>query len=392
MPTTFATLQQGSSGTIVRDLQQDLTTVKYYTGALDGVFGPSTKDAVIRFQQQHTLNADGIVSYKTKSAIEQEVRVSKRTLINQGEKGREVEILQSILKSAVGNYGITNVDGLFGAATQAAVIKFQKANNLTDDGVIAATSWKELSQLKAYQMSPEQIVLNRIFTADSDIKNLNVRRIGIDVSNRNKASIDWQSVKNSGVSFAFAKATEGITFVDPNFSDNWKKIKAAGLVRGAYHFFLPLKDANEQAQNFLKVLGKLESGDLPPVLDLEHFPERVEEEWKQVELPERIIRVQKWLDIVERATGRKSLIYTSDGFWGTYMKHTKVFTKYPLWVANYGTLQPLVPADNWGGNGCIFWQYTETGIVTGVPGKVDKNEFQGSFEQLLAFVKNSSVA
>ncbi|WP_052754343.1 glycoside hydrolase family 25 protein [Calothrix sp. 336/3] len=217
--------------------------------------------------------------------------------------------------------------------------------------------------------------------------------IGIDVSNHNGNLINWQSVKNSDVSFAFAKATEGITYIDPCFSDNWKQMKAAGLIRGAYHFFRPLRDANEQAQNFLKVVGKLELGDLPPVLDLEHYPEEVEKQWQQIDLDERIQRVQQWLDVVEQETGRKTLIYTSSGFWKTYMGDTQVFTKYPLWIAHYTTKpQPLVPANNWGENGWLFWQYTETGSVAGVRGDVDRNRFAGSFEQLLAFVKDSFVA
>jgi GH25 family lysozyme M1 (1,4-beta-N-acetylmuramidase) len=217
--------------------------------------------------------------------------------------------------------------------------------------------------------------------------------IGIDVSNHNGDSINWQSVKNSDVSFAFVKATEGITYVDPCFDENWQQMKAAGLVRGAYHFFRPLRDSKEQAQNFLKVVGKLSVLDLPPVLDLEHYPEEVEKQWQQISLNERIERVQQWLDIVERATGRKTLIYTSSGFWKTYMGDTQVFTKYPLWIANYTTKpQPLVPANNWGGNGWMFWQHTETGSVAGVRGNVDRNRFQGSFEKLLVFVKDSFVA
>ncbi|MEL7245102.1 MAG: glycoside hydrolase family 25 protein [Cyanobacteria bacterium J06573_2] len=217
--------------------------------------------------------------------------------------------------------------------------------------------------------------------------------IGIDVSNHNGNAIDWQTVKNSDVSFAFAKATEGITYMDPYFNDNWKQMKAAGLIRGAYHFFRPLRDAEEQAENLLKVVGKLEPEDLPPVVDLEHYPDYIEAEWKQISLSERIERVQRWLDTVERATGRKSLIYTSYGFWTSYMGNTEVFTKYPLWVANYTTKpKPLVPANNWGGNGWMFWQYTETGSVAGVSGNVDRNRFAGSFEKLLAFVNDSFVA
>jgi peptidoglycan hydrolase-like protein with peptidoglycan-binding domain len=57
MPTAFATLQKGSTGAAVRDLQQDLTILKYYTGAIDGVFGANTKAAVIKFQNAMYLGA-----------------------------------------------------------------------------------------------------------------------------------------------------------------------------------------------------------------------------------------------------------------------------------------------------------------------------------------------
>ena len=75
------------------------------------------------------------------------------------------------------------------------------------------------------------------------------------------------------------------------------------------------------------------------------------------------------------------------------MDNTQAFTKYPFWVAYYTTnAQPLVPANNWGGNGWLFWQYTETGSVAGIKGYVASNRFSGSFEHLIGFVDNSLVA
>src|SRR5581483_7236413 len=58
---------------------------------------------------------------------------------------------------------------------------------------------------------------------------------GIDVSHY-QGTINWTSVKNSGVSFAFIKATEGLTIKDQDFDANWAGAKAVGIVRGAYHF------------------------------------------------------------------------------------------------------------------------------------------------------------
>ena len=63
------------------------------------------------------------------------------------------------------------------------------------------------------------------------------------------------------IGFAFIKATEGLGNEDAFFQRNWKKTKAAGLVRGAYHFFLATKSGKAQAENFINSVT-LASGDL----------------------------------------------------------------------------------------------------------------------------------
>jgi peptidoglycan hydrolase-like protein with peptidoglycan-binding domain len=166
---TFTTLKLGSTGAAVRDLQQNLTVLKYYTGAVDGTFGAKTKEAVIKYQKAKNLTADGIVGIETEASVKQDIWIARQPVIKQGASGIDVRTLQNVLKSAVeygvGNYGITSVDGVFGANTQAAVIKFQKANNLTADGIVGAATWKAVSQLMAFDMSPEQIVLNGVFNS-----------------------------------------------------------------------------------------------------------------------------------------------------------------------------------------------------------------------------------
>lgn len=142
----------------------------------------------------------------------------------------------------------------------------------------------------------------------------------------------------------------------------------------------------------------LEPSDLPPVLDVEHFPDKVRVEWEDLKLNERIDRVNQWLEKVEQATGRKPIIYTSPSFWKEFMGDSQAFNDYPLWIANFvnpandpGTKKPSVPAGNWGGKGFSFWQHTEAGNVAGVSGKVDRNRFNGSFDKLVAFVETGVV-
>lgn len=225
------------------------------------------------------------------------------------------------------------------------------------------------------------------------LRNPNTSVLGIDVSNHNPP-VDWQAVKNANISFAFAKATEGVTFKDKTFATNWSGMKAAGIIRGAYHFFRPAKTADEQVDNFLKVVKNvLEPGDLPPVLDLEPWPEQVGIDWKNIAFNERINQVKTWLEKVEQATGEKPIIYTLASFWREYMRDSQEFTDYPLWVAHFTSKpQPDVPANNWGGNGYKIWQHTESGRVGGVSGPVDRNRFNGSFENLVALANGLVVA
>lgn len=97
---------------------------------------------------------------------------------------------------------------------------------------------------------------------------------GIDVS-KYQSVIAWEEVramkvKNIQPGFAFIKATEGIGNTDPQFGRNWKRSKDAGIIRGAYHFFIGSKDGKMQAENFIRQV-ELNAGDFPPVLDIEQL-------------------------------------------------------------------------------------------------------------------------
>lgn len=68
-PTPQPVLRSGSQGEEVWQLQERLQELGYYSSAVDGQFGPGTKSAVIAFQQQHGLDADGIVGEGTKAVL-----------------------------------------------------------------------------------------------------------------------------------------------------------------------------------------------------------------------------------------------------------------------------------------------------------------------------------
>ncbi len=69
LPTAEPVLRTGMKGQNVKDLQSRLYTLGYYTGEIDGQFGPGTKEAVTAFQRRNGLGADGIVGAETRAVL-----------------------------------------------------------------------------------------------------------------------------------------------------------------------------------------------------------------------------------------------------------------------------------------------------------------------------------
>jgi lysozyme len=199
---------------------------------------------------------------------------------------------------------------------------------------------------------------------------------GIDVSEY-QGEIDWQAVADSGVSFCFVKCTEGAESSDPMFATNWAAMKGVGIIRSAYHFFVASKDPVVQANNFLRLTQKVwENSDLPPVLDLEktYFLN-----------PSSVLdRAQIWINTVEKALGRKPILYTFPNFWHEGMGDTSRFNNYPLWIAHYETDTPWVPG---GWKDWAFHQYSESGSTPGIEGDCDLNRFKGDLDALQKLLK-----
>ncbi len=188
---------------------------------------------------------------------------------------------------------------------------------------------------------------------------------GIDVSHY-QGSINWTSVKNSGKKFAFMKATEGTTYTDPKFATNWAGAKSAGLIRGAYHFAHPGTDPVAQADFFINTVNPT-SGDLQMMLDLETTDGKTPSQ------------VRSWtvsfINRISSRTGRPGIIYTGFYFWRDSAGNRSNLNC-PLFLAAYVTdPNDYVPAA-W--SFFTFWQYTDTGSVSGISGNVDRDAFNGS--------------
>jgi len=198
---------------------------------------------------------------------------------------------------------------------------------------------------------------------------------GIDVSAW-QGPVDWGAVRRSGRHFAFAKATEGVTFVDAMFATNRQGMAGAGLaLRGFYHFARPDRNtAAAEADHFLRTVGPLGPGEVA-VLDLEVAPGPGVGDW-----------AAEWLGRVAQATGRTPVLYSYQSY--LYSIPTSRLTQYPLWIAAWGNNDGTVPAssppsDRW--SRWTWWQYTSNAVVPGVSGRVDDSLFLGTVDELAAY-------
>lgn len=194
---------------------------------------------------------------------------------------------------------------------------------------------------------------------------------GIDISHY-QGDIDWDDLRNAMIEgcplrFIVIKATEGSSRVDEKFNDNFYMVREYGYIRGAYHFWSNKSTAREQAYFFLNKV-RLEDGDLPPVLDVEHKPkDRSAEDFQR--------DILTWLHIVEDKYHVKPIIYTYYKFKEKYL-NAPVFDDYPYWIAHY-YVDKVEYKGEW-----KFWQHTDVGRLPGIKGYVDFNIYNGSYYDL----------
>lgn len=197
---------------------------------------------------------------------------------------------------------------------------------------------------------------------------------GVDVSG-NQPRVDWQRARSDGVEFVIVKATEGVGYVDVKRSAFATGARAAGIACGFYHYARPdthsagspsaaVRDAEAEADAFLAVAAPA-PGDLLPALDLE-----------EAGLPPRrlVAWTRAWLGRVEERTGARPLLYTYPAFWAR-MGGSRAFGGYPLWIAHWEVTSPQLPP---GWRSYAIWQYSSSGAVQGIPGRVDLNRLADS--------------
>ncbi len=196
---------------------------------------------------------------------------------------------------------------------------------------------------------------------------------GIDVSHFN-GPVPWLTLSQAGLTYAFAKATEGLDYTDPRFAQNWAAMRACGIPRGAYHFLVPKDDPVAQAEHFLSVLDD-DLGELPLVVDVERGARDAVHPCAELQSTLRI-----FLQTLEAKTKHAVMIYTGRSFWKTRMCDDQEFSSRPLWVARYSKAQPQLFG---GWKRWDFWQYSQEGEVGG--SRADLDRFRGDVAALQAW-------
>jgi len=208
----------------------------------------------------------------------------------------------------------------------------------------------------------------------ADVRNFEIisrhkdKVFGLDVSHY-QGIINWDTIERIKgefpLDFVFLRATTGIDD-DTQFKNNWRSAKAAGFLRGAYHYYRPDENSLKQADNFIKMV-KLGKGDLPPVLDIERVSGKQN-------LDSLKSGLKRWLTVVEKHYGVKPIIYSGESFYTDFLNEE--FKGYNLWIANYSFFEDKI-RDEW-----LFWQFTDKGSIEGINGNVDVNIYNGTLVEM----------
>lgn len=142
-------LSIGVSSPSVAEVQKTLNKNGYDSGTADGIFGSKTLFAVLNFQRDAGIKADGIVGPQTRQALEIKASaietkpVKNDNTLRLGSRGDAVKELQNSLNNK--GYWSGQADGIFGQLTHQAVVKFQKSSGLQADGIVGTQTKKALS-------------------------------------------------------------------------------------------------------------------------------------------------------------------------------------------------------------------------------------------------------
>jgi len=266
--------------------------------------------------------------------------------------------------------GSTATNSAISGSTVTDSISQEKNNPIQEELVKAPVVKKPLRK----SSSTEGMFDNKTYTHADAFDGMNIYN-GIDVSYYNK-TIDWEEVKESGVDFAIIRAgyrgygASGTLCTDTKFVENIEGALEAGIQTGVYYFTEAInkKEAIEEAKYCLEKIKDYDIT-LPVVIDYE-FP---------TDANGPIGRMYKanlsksaatnnciaFCDTI-KAAGYEPMIYANPNDFTKLINGKKLGQSYKIWLANYTTKTTY-------SNPYEYWQYTSSGSVDGISGKVDCN-------------------
>jgi len=234
---------------------------------------------------------------------------------------------------------------------------------------------------------------------------------GIDVSYSQGGNIDWSAVHNSGIVFAFVKASEGDLrgnqIIDRYFRRNMDGAHSAHVLVGPYHLGHPeykknglYNTAESEARLFLNTAGSylrgIREGILRPALDIEAstVEQLVRDKGREDAKKYLAAWIHDWMDIVEEEIHVKPILYINSNSAQYYYSDSSL-TEYTLWIAQYKCDPNGSPNAGIWGRKWDFWQYYDPkhcgrNVVPGIEGSVDLDVFNGDIHRLRTFVIPSS--
>ncbi|WNM42202.1 GH25 family lysozyme [Micromonospora halotolerans] len=214
---------------------------------------------------------------------------------------------------------------------------------------------------------------------------------GIDVSSHdhNLGPIDWPAVAAGGAKFAYVKATEGHTYRNPYFAEDYAAAKAAGLLVGAYHFARPDgRDPVTEANFFIdNAQFAKDSQTLVPMVDIEWPYWSGAPTCYGLTTTEMSAWIKSFTDQVKARIGRPVMIYTNTNYWNPCTGNNASFGANPLDIAGYTATRPPLPA---GWTTETIWQYAAGDPST--PGSYSQNVFNGDYPALTRLTGAPAVA
>lgn len=326
-------------------------------------------------ESKATVDANGKVTAKAEGSVDITATVDSKTAACKITVSRVYDAKNDTttsLKDKSGNQIYVLVDGNYIEAKVADYYKHSTFYKKEKVSQYSYTGWQNLDGRTYYfdkngnKVTGEQIIQGAKYSFNSDgTLNTGSGILGIDVSTWN-GNIDWNKVKNSGVSYViirtgFRGSTQGALVEDNRFRQNIQGATNAGLKVGVYFFSQAVNEV-EAVEEASMVLSQVKGYHLayPVFIDVEPSGGRAD----ALSSGNRTKVINAFCQTIQNA-GYKAGIYANKT-WLAQKMNISALSGYKIWLAQYNSTVTY-------GGRYDMWQYSDKGTIAGINGQVDMN-------------------